>query len=98
MKSKLFSFAMSGATTDVGAAIDVLGYTRLLLSVFYTSGGTTTLSWQGSHDGTNWFQLTTAAVPAATTLAVELTGFPRYVRPFMVGSTALICTAHVLAK
>lgn len=98
MRSKLFTFALSGATSDIGVAIDVLGFSSLLLSIFFTSGATTTVSWQGSHNGTDWFQLTAPAVPTAATLAVGLTAFPRYVRPHMVGSTALICTAQVLAK
>jgi hypothetical protein len=98
LRSKLFNWALSGATTDVGVAVDVLGYSAALLTTLYTSGGTTTLTWEGSHDGTNFFVLVAAAIPSATTLAVSIGTLPRYVRPKLTGSTALVVSAQLLAR
>lgn len=98
LRSKLFNWALSGATSDVGVAADVLGYSAALLTSIYTSGGTTTLTWEGSHDGTNFFALVAAAVPSATTLAVSISTLPRYVRPKLTGSTALVVSAQLLAR
>jgi hypothetical protein len=99
LRSKLFNWALTGsATSDVGVAADVLGYSAALLTSLYTSGGTTTLTWEGSHDGTNFFVLVAAAVPTANTVAVSIPTLPRYVRPKLTGTSALVVSAQLLAR
>ncbi len=99
MRSKLFSWALSGAATDVGVGVDVLGYSKLLLGIAFTSGGTTTVHWEGSHDNSSWFALTTPVVPTASVPnAAVIEAPPRYVRPRCIGSTALVVTATCLAR
>lgn len=87
LRSKLFTWsALASASADAGNAVDVLGYSSLLITSQLTSGTAVAVRLQGSHDGTNWFPLTSDTTPAGTTALstvtqISLTAFPRYVRP-----------------
>ena len=104
LRSKLFSWdALAATSSDVGSAVEVLGYSALLFSVrsggTYAAGSGATLQLQGSHDGSYWFNLLAPIVtPVDTTTAVTASVLPRYVRPRIAGGTTTIINVDCLAR
>lgn len=85
---------------DVGAATKCAQYSDKTVQVVGTFGGST-LTMQGSNDGTNWFTLTD---PAGANVAFTVTGAkliaenPLYIRPSCTGGASTDLDVYVIGK
>jgi len=102
LRSKLFTYTgnVVANTNDVGAAVEVLGYSSILCTaIIGTAGSGATLEWQGSHDGSNWFTFASAVTPTALNMTATLSVPPRYVRPKLTGGTTTVLNnVNILAR
>lgn len=83
---------LGGATSDVGSAFEMPTWSDRSVQVVGTFSGTT-VTIQGSNDGTNWVTLTDPAAVAATfavTGLKQLLQVTRYIRPSAAAGTGLL--------
>lgn len=86
-----------------GQGVCVAGYRSLCWQGIAGTAGSATLSFEGSHDGTNWFALTKVGSTTAATLTasggVQTNELPKFVRPNLsTPGTAAVWTAKLLAS
>ena len=105
LRSKLFTWtALASVSGDVGSAVDILGYSSLLITSQLASGTAVAVQLQGSHDGTNWFPLVADTTPAgntakSTVTAVSVSNLPRYFRPsYSASGGNAVANISVLAR
>lgn len=88
------------AAGDDGAAFAIGSYSSLCIA-FTGTFGSTTMTFQGSNDGTNWFTLNdlqTSAISKTSAALEQVAERPRFVRPLSTGGSGVAVTATLYAQ
>ncbi len=91
---------LAGGTADVGDAIELPGHGAISIQVGGTFG-TSTLSIQGSNDGTTWttlIDMQAANMAFAAAAFKTLRDVPRYIRPSVPSGTGTGLWALLYAR